>query len=128
MAGYLVDGPLIHAAHHEGNKIGYSIALRLLLPAAGLGIGFAVASSDPAQGGASVFGQLARLWVDGLIGFSAGMITASVVDGVALGWGPPSGAERSSAAPSRLHVVPSIAVAVDARRDPTPVFGVAGSL
>jgi hypothetical protein len=120
--GYLVDGPLIHAAHNQGSKVGYSIALRLLMPVAGVGIGIAAASGDA---------QNNEPWqslVDAVIGFGFGLIAASVVDSVALGWGPPSRGESARVAPLRPHVVPSIAFAVDAHRDPTPVFGVAGSL
>jgi hypothetical protein len=120
--GYLVDGPLIHAAHNQGGKVGYSLALRLLMPVAGVGIGIAVASADTQSN------EPLESLVDAVIGFGFGMIAASVVDSVALGWGPPSRGESARVAPSRPHLVPSIAFAVDAHRDPTPVFGVAGSL
>jgi hypothetical protein len=124
IVGYLVDGPLIHAAHHQGAKVGYSLALRLLLPVAGVGIGVAAASGDAQSNAPFSFQPL----VDAVIGFGVGMIAAAVVDGVALGWGPPSRGDSARVIPLRPHLVPSIAFAVDAHRDPTPVFGVAGSL
>ena len=127
LVGYSVDGPLIHEAHHQNRKIGASIVLRLVLPVVGMGIGLAVAASNPVKDPDAFFANWAWFWIGGAIGFGGGMLTASVVDSVVLGWGPTSRIDLDAARP-RVRIAPSLSFVADARRDATPVLGVAGSL
>ncbi len=94
--GYLGDGAVIHSLHGQAGKGAASIILRLVLPVAGLVIGFAagsaVANAHDNEVGAAY----------GEIGFLIGMGAASVTDIVALSWGRgPSGAEREGPAGSK---------------------------
>jgi len=87
IAGYALGGPSIHAAHKRSGAVAGSLALRLGLPLAAGGIGYAAASAHKCEtdsdGNGCDWAGLAGIVT---VGFSVfiGMTVASIVDAAAL--------------------------------------------
>jgi hypothetical protein len=73
---YVWGPPAVHWSHRNSKRAGQSIALRLVLPIAGLLAGIVVGGSSGGGGGDDGLGVA----LVGFAGLTAGMITASVID------------------------------------------------
>jgi hypothetical protein len=100
---YLVGGPSIHFAHHHVLRGIASVGLRIGAPFLGAAIG--VALEDCAN-----HHDDACLTVGSLLGLSAGMLSAAVIDGALLAYDEPPSQEATSS----VRIVP--AVIVDAKQ------------
>lgn len=117
--GYVADGPILHAAHGDERHAGLSGALRLGLPVLGLAMGAAIAFVPAPH--APSFGGI----VEGaLVGAVACTVPAIVIDSTVFAWQAAPGPAAPATGPS---VRPITAFVLDARRERTPLVGLAGS-
>lgn len=102
LVGYTVGGPIVHVANGEGGRAGASLAVRVLLPAAGAALGYASyhKSTNP---NAMDFGPGLDAAV---LGFVGGLV-ACVIDAAAIARHDVP-AEPITKKPNALSVVPQI--------------------
>jgi len=77
LATYVVGGPIVHAAHGHGGKVGLDLGIRLGAPTAGAFTGAGLACA--AGGCRGTYGALGAV-AGGLLGIGIGAITAIVID------------------------------------------------
>ena len=104
LGGYLLGGPLVHAAHHDGGRAIGDFFLRAALPALGAVIGYATLNCHGVESPCGVERTAT--------GFVVGAAVASVID-VALLSGSSSAPPSPEQAPSRARaswtLAPSVA-------------------
>jgi hypothetical protein len=81
LAGALFGGPIIHAAHDDWGRAGWSLGARVGMPAIGVFVGGEVCDDH------DVLGCLA----DGLIGAAIGLVGAQVLDATVIARGSTTG-------------------------------------
>ncbi len=82
LATYVLGGPIVHAVHGHGGKVGIDLAVRLGAPAVGMGIGAAIgcATFSCSKGDFAGFGA----FILGGVGAGVGALTAIVIDAAVL--------------------------------------------
>jgi hypothetical protein len=76
--GYAVSGAIVHGAHRQWSKVGYSLGLRLAPVAAGLTL--AELTNDNVAGAVAVVGMLGAMAVDSaLLAFDTIVVSESIV-------------------------------------------------
>jgi hypothetical protein len=127
---YLLDGPILHAAHGRGGGALRSVALRLGLPLAGALVGGTIGSElelrrhrenghsldDGCAGCGGVLGAF--------IGAGLQTVPAMIIDAV-LAWEPRPTAARTPA--EAVEVFPTATVVSDASRRSVSVVGIGGA-
>ncbi len=118
LAGYALGAPVIHGANGNLGRAGLSLALRVVLPVVGAGIGAAAANcSEPLprmttmlDGGTITTWSLCGLSEIGL-GLMVGAAAAIVVDGFVAFLQAPAAVDPETAKPAaRISIVPRVAV------------------
>jgi hypothetical protein len=127
--GYVVDGTIIHSAHHRYLVAGLSAGMRVLFPILGAGIGAGAASCDrtPNPDGYPLDPCWAPL-AGAVIGFLSGMATASIVDAVGLSWEQvPEPGDATAPKATRLWLLPQLTAMDDASHHRVVSVGLMGA-
>ena len=82
LATYVLGGPIVHAVHGQGGKVGIDLAVRLGAPAVGMATGAAIgcAMFSCSKGDFAGFGAM----ILGGVGAGVGVLTAIVIDAAVL--------------------------------------------
>jgi hypothetical protein len=115
IAGYWTGAPVLHLVHGRPKAAAGSLALRFASPIVGGALGYGLAScSKAAQSEEWIPCGLAEL----VLGFSAGVLTATILDASLLAWSPLEPAPRPA---PRIGFAPVISN--DGKRGELRVFG-----
>jgi hypothetical protein len=90
--GYLLGGPIVHAAHHRWDEASISIAARFFVPVLALG-----ATIAPGEGRPTVGPEVAATMI------AVGVLVPIVVDAVILSWEDPKSLQAYGQVPKSLR-------------------------
>jgi len=82
LATYVLGGPIVHAVHGHGGKVGIDLAVRLGAPAVGLATGAAIGCAMVSCGKGD-FSAIIGI-IGGGVGAGVGMLTAIIIDAAVL--------------------------------------------